>query len=86
MYKTCAACGSTKLIPGASVEDGWTSRYAAREHVIRIGANPKAFFSNHITESKVKAYICGTCGYTALFAEQPHELYEAYQQYLSHTT
>lgn len=85
MYKTCAACGSNKLIPGASVEDEQTTRYAAAEHVIRIGANPNALLFNRITESKIKAYICGECGYIAFFAEKPHDLHEAYQSYLAHT-
>jgi hypothetical protein len=84
MDKICVVCGSNKIIPGVSVEDSRTTAFDAAEHVVRIGANPKAPLFNRITESKLKAYICGACGYTAFFAEDPQALYEAYQSYLRH--
>lgn len=81
MYVKCTYCGSDKIIPGARLEDDRNSGYAARGHAIYIASKPNALFFQGIVSSPVRAFICRECGYTALFANNPKELYQAYKDY-----
>lgn len=81
MYNACALCGSSDLIRNVRVHDdgtGWG--YSAREHYVTIERKPQAVLFNDAVSSKLLATICGSCGYTVFFVDNPHELYSAYQQ------
>lgn len=77
MYSKCVQCGSTTIIPDVSLRD--EGAYAALNHQIVIEGNPTAIFRREPIAVQTRAYICGTCGYVALFVESAHRLYETYQ-------
>ena len=89
IQKRCAACGSEKIIPLATVRDRVQSAALApisAEPVIAINTNPHAgiLAQRHVL-SRIHAWVCGECGYMPLFADDPQELYTAYQEFLRAT-
>ncbi len=73
----CSKCGSEKIIPLASVID--QGEYSDGTLKARVGfTNPEAWVFKGPVYARLKANICGECGYTELIAEKPAELYEAY--------
>lgn len=84
MYKRCHNCGSDKIVPDVSLHDdstGWG--YSANDHYVSVELNPAAVFFRDKLSAQLRAFICGECGYTALFAASAAQLYEAYQQALA---
>ncbi len=77
MGEQCIKCGSDKLIPLVSVVDqGQHSDGTLKAHVGYT--NPEAWLFRGSVYARLRATICGECGYTELTAENPWELYEAY--------
>ena len=77
MSNSCAKCGSTKLIPGVTVKD--QGQYSDGQLKALVGyLNPEAMVFRGRTYAKLRATICGECGYVELWAEDPARLYEAY--------
>jgi ribosomal protein S27AE len=76
---TCARCGSGKIIPRARVinRGHFNSDSAGSLHV-GVERDPTALFFTGEEQVETSARICGECGYTELFAEDPAALYEAY--------
>lgn len=78
MNLTCSKCHSEKIIPFVSVLD--QGQYSGGNLIAHIGfTNPEAWLSKGPVYATLKATICGECGYTELTAENPAELYRAYQ-------
>lgn len=76
MNLKCSKCGSDKIIPLAHVLDqGEGSSGALRTAVF---TNPEAWVFKGGVYAKLKANICGECGYVELVAENPAALYDAY--------
>ena len=78
--KKCSKCGSSMVIPSVPIADRghgngllpWTAY---------ISEKPGALFSKtHFF--KIRAWICGECGYTELYADAPNEVASSYQRYL----
>lgn len=69
----CAKCGA-EVIQGATVVD--TKQLDGSLHV-GVASNPDALMFKKTTYSAVHAYICSTCGYTELYADDPRELSRA---------
>lgn len=90
MQKRCAACGSERIIPLATIANktrdshGFQSNGIGDEPAIVIKVKPGAIFGG-VVYGLVHAWVCGECGYMPLFADNPQELYEAYQQFLRAT-
>jgi hypothetical protein len=81
MYTACALCGSSHIIPAVRLEDDHEHGWAAREHAVYIATKPEAVLFQGIVSSRIRAFICGACGYTALFADEPEQLWQAYQEF-----
>lgn len=73
----CRNCGSEKVIPEVRVQDqGHHSDGLLKAYV---GNNdPAAVILREPVFAKFKANICGECGFTELFADDPAALYAAY--------
>ncbi len=92
IQKRCAACGSECIIPLATIRDrvhtglGGSSLASETEPVVAININPHAgiLAQRHVL-SRIHAWVCGECGYMPLFADNPQELYTAYQAFLRAT-
>ncbi len=76
MNLKCSKCGSGKVIPLAGMFDqGQSSDGKLKAYVC---TNPEAWVFKGAVYAKLKANICGECGYTELVAEEPAVLYNAY--------
>jgi aerobic-type carbon monoxide dehydrogenase small subunit (CoxS/CutS family) len=77
MNLKCSKCGSGKIIPLAGMLD--QGQHSDGELKARVGyTNPEAWMFKGAVYAKLKANICGECGYTELIAEDPAALYDAY--------
>jgi ribosomal protein S27AE len=88
MQKQCAACGSERIIPLATVTNDaqGLGRAYQGEPMIVINTNPHAgIFAQRYVLSRIHAWVCGECGYMQLFADDPQMLHAAYQEFLRAT-
>lgn len=76
MDPKCGKCGSKKIIPLAHVLD--QGEYSDGTLKAAVFTNPDAWVFKGRVYAKLKANICGECGYTELIAEDPSALYDAY--------
>jgi hypothetical protein len=77
MNLKCNKCGSSKIIPLAGMID--QGQYSDGTLKAQVGyTNPEAWVFKGAVYAKLKANICGECGYTELVAEEPAALYDAY--------
>ncbi len=83
MYSKCFYCGATTIIPDVDFSDDG-GPYRSPNHQVVVERNPTAFFKREPVFAQTRAYICGTCGYVALFVEAPGRLYEAYREAQQH--
>lgn len=73
----CCKCGSEKVIPG--VDSFFLGASSGGDFTARVGyANPDALVFSGPIYAKLKANICGECGYTELVAKNPAALYKEY--------
>jgi len=77
MNSKCSKCGSEKVILLAGMMD--QGQYSDGTLKALVGySNPEAWVFKGAVYAKLKANICGECGYTELIAEDPAALYDAY--------
>ena len=77
MHLKCSKCGSERVIPLVGMMD--QGHYSDGTLKAFVGySNPEAWVFKGAVYAKLKANICGQCGYTELIAEDPPALYDAY--------
>ncbi len=77
MNPKCSKCGSEKIIPLATMVD--QGEYSdGRLKAVVAYTNPEAWVFKGAVYAKLRANICGQCGYTELIAENAAGLYDAY--------
>lgn len=73
----CPICRSDKLIPGVRVRDAGAVQ---GELSVEVTLVPNAFrLLRAAVHSYLQACVCGSCGYTVLFADDPEALYRAHR-------
>ena len=78
MDKPCAKCSSNKIIPNAIVID--RGDYNAESNLsVAIDGDPNALFFKERSRFPVKAKVCGDCGFTEFYVENPASIYVAFQ-------
>jgi predicted nucleic-acid-binding Zn-ribbon protein len=75
---TCERCGSTRIIPRARVIDRGEGNHPTGSVQVGVERKPDALFFTAEERVNTFARICGECGFTELFAEDPAALYDAY--------
>ncbi|NOK58965.1 MAG: hypothetical protein GFH27_549301n6 [Chloroflexi bacterium AL-W] len=76
-HSYCPICGSDKLIPGVRVRDAGEVQ---GELSVEVTLVPNAFrLLRAAVHSYLQACVCGSCGYTVLFADDPEALYRAHR-------
>ena len=73
-FTVCPKCNSSKVIPKVDV----IARGSGRHITALVVANPKAILFPGANLSNLSARICGDCGFTEIYAENPQILYGAY--------
>ncbi|HNU06269.1 MAG TPA: hypothetical protein PKO33_00805 [Pyrinomonadaceae bacterium] len=73
--KKCPECGSEKIVDKAKVLD-------QRGTGLRVSTDvfPDALVFKKRHHSDLIADVCGACGFTALYADEPDKLWAAYQR------
>ena len=75
----CLKCKSDKIIPRLRIMD--RGQYGSDTGDLSVVAykDPDALVFRGACEGALFASVCGECGFTELYAENPRELYEAYR-------
>ncbi len=76
MNERCAKCGSDKIVPDAGILDQGDASDGTLK--AKFEKTPSAIFFKGRVTSKLIARICGQCGYTELYVNQPAAICEAF--------
>ena len=75
----CAKCGSDRMVPRVRVMDrGQYSADAGELTVVAYG-RPDALVFKKPHKNSLWAKVCGACGFTELYVEDPGEIYAVYE-------
>ena len=77
MVMTCAKCGSDRIVPNAKLFD--QGKHSDGTIKAAFEKNPQAWLFKGRVLCKVRAVICGDCGFTELYTENSRVIYEAHQ-------
>jgi hypothetical protein len=77
--KACSKCGSKKIIPNVSVID-YRNQMTPGELTVVVQEDPDAMIFKGTRTGRLRAWVCGECGYVDMFVGNPDELYSAYQK------
>ena len=74
--ESCVKCSSTRVIPDVEV---WDRSDAAekpeqRQTRLRIDVRPDAWVFKETCLVALRAWVCGDCGFTELYAREPRTL------------
>jgi hypothetical protein len=75
--RQCSACGSTRVIPGASIAD--TGQYSQGTLAVIVDADPHALIFKNRLRGDLLADVCGDCGHVELRVHNHVELYKHYR-------
>jgi ribosomal protein S27AE len=76
--ENCSKCGSVEVIPDVFVLD---RRHGGREDLtLVVPQNPDAWVFKGEVQSSLRAWVCGSCGFTELYATDPDLLLAAYRE------
>ena len=73
----CSKCGSSRIIPLVQMLDQGQHSDGSLKALVGY-TNPEAWVFKGAVYAKLKANICGECGFTELIAENPAALYDSY--------
>lgn len=76
-YSKCLNCQSASIIPDLSLEDAGAYPSHSHKVVSDTGVTSKLkaeVFGKKGGASKVRAYVCADCGFTALFVQDAKQL------------
>jgi len=76
----CPKCGSREIIPAVEVRDYDASSHRELTVAVRLPKLPGAFIHKGSETSNVRAWVCGECGFTELYAPNHRELLDAYKR------
>ena len=76
----CPKCHSNTIMPNVRVSDFLAGN--TRQLWLTIPENPHALIFKNLVPSAVRAWVCGRCGYTEFYAEEPALLWDTYQRSL----
>lgn len=78
MTPVCPKCQSSRIIPDVRILD---HNYSVTGDLsVEIYESPNALLFKGAHQGKLQAKVCGWCGYTELYVENPGALYNIYQQ------
>ncbi len=77
---SCARCGSDQIIPDVHIKDRSQGLLDDESLTAEVYEHPGAMLFKGTQQARRIAEICGRCGYAELYAENPEELWAAYQR------
>ncbi|HUQ34529.1 MAG TPA: hypothetical protein VM095_20580 [Pyrinomonadaceae bacterium] len=76
----CPKCNSSEIIPGVEVRDYDASSYRELSVAVQLPRPAGAFIHKGSESSNLRAWVCGQCGFTELYAPNFQSLLNAYKQ------
>ena len=76
----CPKCGSPDVVPDVEVRDYDASSYRELSVSVRLPRPPGAFIHKGSETSPLRAWVCGQCGYTELYAPNCRALLATHKQ------
>ena len=76
----CLKCGSSEVIPNVFVLDLGHGNFPNNLKVM-VEETPDAWLFKGQLRSSLKAWVCGACGYTELYAKEPDAPLAAYRKH-----
>jgi predicted nucleic-acid-binding Zn-ribbon protein len=76
----CPKCGSADVIPNVSVLDNAGAPGYSNNVRAVVVQHPDAWMFTGEVRTCLKAWVCGSCGYTELYANNPAALLAAYRK------
>ncbi len=73
----CPKCHSNKIVSNARVLD--RSRRSTYNLTLEVLEKPHALIFKGNVHSTLSAFVCGECGYSELYAEDPKGLWLSYE-------
>jgi predicted nucleic-acid-binding Zn-ribbon protein len=73
---TCPKCGSNEILESVSMN---TMGEGGPAGIIAFRLEETSGFMKKSTRVEVKAWVCGACGYTELYAAEPAKLAERWR-------
>ena len=71
---TCPKCGAAEILEGVRIEP-----VGGGAQEVRATVAPTSGMVRKTTGSKLRAWICGECGFTELYVEEPATLAERWR-------
>jgi ribosomal protein S27AE len=76
---TCPKCSTTTIIPDMKIPE-YGHANMEQPLTVKLLERPNKLFNRGKHIHILRAWLCGTCGYTELYVDDPQRLYEAYQE------
>ena len=73
----CPLCGCEEIVPNVDIVT-YVYRSGMTNLSVRVPRQPEAIIFKKFQSGQLRAWICRSCGYAALFASNPEELYQAH--------
>jgi hypothetical protein len=75
--ETCSKCGSDRMMASVRLLDR-TADMSAKDLTAEVYEYPNALLFKGTVGVTLRAHICGSCGYSELYADTPEGLWQAY--------
>jgi predicted nucleic-acid-binding Zn-ribbon protein len=77
---SCPKCGSADLIENGRIDISSGGYSQAYDFTVTVQKHPDAVLFKGVVSSKLRAWVCGACGFTELYVNNPQKLLEAFRQ------
>ncbi len=75
----CPKCGSDKIMPNVRIVYRDFDRIGSGDVSLEVYADPEALVFKGTLRDPLRAQVCGQCGLTELYANDPGALWETYK-------
>src|ERR671911_123678 len=71
----CPQCSSQDIMSNVRIKDRNADAFGNEELGVVVDLRPHALVFKERIETPLRAWICGACGYTELYVDNPRELW-----------
>ena len=79
MMMPCPKCGSDKIIPNVRIVSREFDQLDSGDVSLEVYRQPEALLFKGTLRDPLRAQVCGQCGLTELYANDPGALWETHQ-------
>ena len=78
--KLCPKCSSQEIVPNIEIRDYDASSYRPLSLTVDLPRPNDTFIYKGSASSEIRAWMCGSCGYTEFYSLKHYEILSAYRQ------